>query len=65
MNIKQNRIKISKNSSDKGSLWLLYILITIGYVLSFSIGSTKIGRIYNWDMFFAIGIILIFIGTIY
>jgi protein-S-isoprenylcysteine O-methyltransferase Ste14 len=62
MNIKQNRKNTIKNSGDKGSLWLLYILITIGYVLSFSIGSTKIGRIYNWDMFFGIGIILIVIG---
>jgi protein-S-isoprenylcysteine O-methyltransferase Ste14 len=62
MNIKQNRKNTLKKSSDKGSLWLLYILITIGYVLSFSIGSTKIGRIYNWNMFFIIGIILIVIG---
>jgi protein-S-isoprenylcysteine O-methyltransferase Ste14 len=62
MNIKQNRKNISKNSGDKGSLWLLYILITIGYVLSFAIGSTKTGRIYNWNMFFGIGIILVVIG---
>ena len=62
MNIKRNRIKTFKNSNDKGSLWLLYVLITIGYLLSFFIGSTRIGRIYNWDMFFAIGIILIVIG---
>lgn len=62
MNIKQNRKNTFVNKGDKGSLWLLYILITIGYVLSFSIGSSKIGRIYNWDMFFVIGIIIIVIG---
>jgi protein-S-isoprenylcysteine O-methyltransferase Ste14 len=62
MNFKQNKYNTIIKSDDKGSLWLLYILITIGYILSFSIGSTKIGRIYKWDKFFIIGIIIIVIG---
>ena len=49
-------------SGDKGSLWLLYGLITLGYALSFSIGATKIGRVYPWNTFFAIGMAFIAIG---
>ena len=40
----------------------MYILITVGYTLSFCIGSTRIGRIYDWDTFLAIGVVLIVIG---
>jgi protein-S-isoprenylcysteine O-methyltransferase Ste14 len=62
MNLRQrSKIKVT-NSSDKSSLWWLYGLITVGYALSFSIGSTKIGRIYNWNTFFAIGMSLVVIG---
>lgn len=64
MNLSQRRKSTIAISGDKGSLWLLYILITAGYVLSFSIGTTKMGRIYHWDLFFAIGFILISIGLI-
>lgn len=64
MNLRQNRKNTVAVSGDKGSLWLLYVLITIGYVLSFSIGATRIGRIYHWDTFFAIGVVLIAIGLI-
>jgi protein-S-isoprenylcysteine O-methyltransferase Ste14 len=63
MNMKQNRNKTSNKTSDKGSLRLLYVLITIGYVLSFSIGSTKTGRIHHWNIFFAIGTFLIVLGV--
>jgi len=52
------------NKGDKGSIWILFILIGIGYFLSFRIGMTKIGRIYHWDFFFAIGAFLIIIGLI-
>lgn len=51
-------------SDDKGSLWVLYVLITLGYFLSFSIGATKAGRVYLWDTFFAIGVALIASGLI-
>jgi protein-S-isoprenylcysteine O-methyltransferase Ste14 len=47
---------------DKGSLWVLFISITIGYLLSFSIATTKIGRIYHWNILFALGILIIIIG---
>jgi len=52
------------NKGDKGSIWFLFILIAIGYFLSFRIGFTKIGRIYLWDFFFAAGVLLIIIGLI-
>ena len=62
MNLRQRRKSIVITSSDKGSLWLLYILITIGYALSFSVGATKIGRMNHWDAFFAVGVVLTVIG---
>jgi len=52
------------NRGDKGSIWFLFILISIGYFLSFRFGMTKIGRIYHWDFFFTVGAILIIIGLI-
>jgi protein-S-isoprenylcysteine O-methyltransferase Ste14 len=62
MNLRQrSKIKVT-NSSDKSSLWWLYGLITLGYALSFSIGATKVGRIYYWNTFFAIGLALVVIG---
>jgi protein-S-isoprenylcysteine O-methyltransferase Ste14 len=50
------------NKGDKGSIWFLFVLIAIGYFLSFRIGFTKIGRIYHWDLFFAVGVLLIITG---
>jgi protein-S-isoprenylcysteine O-methyltransferase Ste14 len=47
---------------DKGSLWVLIISITIGYLLSFYIATTKIGRIYHWNILFAAGILIIIVG---
>ena len=64
MNLRQRRRSRVKSSGDKGSLRLLYILIAVGFTLSFSIGSTKTGRIYDWDTFLAIGVVLIVIGLI-
>ena len=62
MNLRQRGKSVVTTSGDKGSLWLLYILITIGYALSFSIGATKIGRMNHWDAFFAVGVVLTVIG---
>jgi protein-S-isoprenylcysteine O-methyltransferase Ste14 len=62
MNLRQRSKSKVTASRDKGSLWLLYSLITVGYALSFSIGVTKIGRIYYWNTFFAIGMVLIVVG---
>lgn len=47
---------------DKRSLWSLYGLITAGYALSFSVGATKIGRVYPWNTFFGIGMALVVAG---
>ena len=62
MNLRQRRKSVVTTSGDKGSLWLLCILITIGYALSFSIGATKIGRMNHWDAFFAVGVVLAIMG---
>ena len=62
LNLRQRSKSKVTTSSDKGSLWLLYGLITLGYALSFSIGATKVGRIYYWNTFFAIGMALVVIG---
>ena len=62
MNLRQrNKSKVA-TTGDKSSLWWLYGLITVGYALSFSIGATKVGRIYYWNTFFAIGMALVVIG---
>jgi protein-S-isoprenylcysteine O-methyltransferase Ste14 len=61
------RLKSKRNvskSGDKGSIWLLFISISIGYWLSFIMAATKTGRIYHWNTFFAIGSILAIIGLI-
>jgi len=66
MSVRQ-RLKRKSNvvsSGDKGSIWIMIILIAIGYSLSFSIAATKTGRIYHWDIFFAAGVLLIIIGLI-
>ncbi|HMN48786.1 MAG TPA: isoprenylcysteine carboxylmethyltransferase family protein [Ignavibacteriaceae bacterium] len=59
----RQKIKIV-SKGDKGSLWVLIISITIGYLLSFSIASTKIGRIYHWNIFFAAGLLIIIAGLV-
>ena len=64
MNLRQRRKSKVTSSGDKGSLWLLYALITLGYALSFAIGSTRIGRILPWNTFFAIGMTCIGIGLL-
>ena len=51
-------------SGDKASVWLLMIFIAIGYFLAFRIGMTRVGRIYHWDTFFAIGAILSVLGLV-
>ena len=45
-------------SGDKGSLWILFIAIGIGYWLSFTIASMKTGRINNWNTCIILGAIL-------
>jgi protein-S-isoprenylcysteine O-methyltransferase Ste14 len=62
LNLRQSRKSTISNSDDKGSLRLLYLLITVGYFLSFTTASQKLGRIYHWDTCFATGAVLAFIG---
>jgi len=64
MNLRLGRKSKVTTSSDKGSLWVLFSLITLGYALSFAIGATKTGRIHAWNAFFAIGMALIAIGLV-
>ena len=64
MGIRQKRKQNIVKSGDKASIWILTILIAVGYLLSFSIGATKTGRIYHWDTFFAIGALLAIVGLI-
>ena len=64
MSVRQRRKRKIIKSGDKRSIWILAIFIAIGYSLSFSIASTKIGRIYHWDIFFIIGAILAISGLI-
>lgn len=52
------------NRGDRGSIWLLFAFIAIGYFLSFRIAATKTGRIYHWDLFFSMGVLLIIAGLI-
>ncbi len=62
LNLRQRKNNKVTTSDDKGSLRLLYILITIGFFLSFAIGATKLGRIYYWNTLFFIGMTLFVIG---
>jgi protein-S-isoprenylcysteine O-methyltransferase Ste14 len=62
MSVRQRQNSRIKSSGDKGSLWLLYCLITAGYALSFAIGATKFGRTGPWSLFFALGMVLMAIG---
>jgi len=64
MNLRLRRKANATTTNDKGSLWLLYGLITLGYTLSFSIGATKIGRMVPWNTFFSIGMALVVMGFI-
>ena len=62
MSVRQRHKRKIVKKGDKLSIWILTICIAIGYSLSFSIASTKIGRIYHWDLFFGIGAILAILG---
>jgi protein-S-isoprenylcysteine O-methyltransferase Ste14 len=64
MNLRQRSKSKVTTSNDKSSLRWLYSLITLGYALSFSIGATRIGRIYAWNTLFAVGMGLFVIGFI-
>lgn len=62
MNLRQRGKGAVTTSGDKGSLRLLYALITLGYALSFAIGATRIGRMAHWNVFFAVGVVTVLAG---
>lgn len=64
MNLTQRSRGKVTSSKDKGSLWLLYGMVTLGYALSFSIGATKTGRVSPWNLFFAVGMTLLALGLV-
>jgi protein-S-isoprenylcysteine O-methyltransferase Ste14 len=64
MSVRQRHKRKIVKQGDRLSIWILTIFIAIGYTLSFSIASTKIGRIYHWDMFFVSGAFLAILGLI-
>ena len=63
MGFVQKRRGTVVKSSDKGSIWLLLCCIALGYFSSFMIGFTTLGRVYQWNIFFAIGATLVVIGS--
>ena len=62
MNLRQRGKGAVTTFGDKGSLRLLYALITLGYALSFAIGATRIGRMAHWNVFFAVGVVTVLAG---
>jgi len=66
MSMRQRRLRKMEivKSGDRASIWILIILIAVGYFLSFRIGVTKLGRIYYWNTFFAVGIFLVITGMV-
>lgn len=62
MNLRQRNKNKGTTASDQNSLWWLYGLITVGNSLAFTIGATKIGRIYHWNAFFVTGMTLFALG---
>lgn len=64
MSRRQRDKRTISKTGDKWSVWIITISISIGYWFSFILASTKIGRIYHWDLLFAIGFILILVGLI-
>ena len=64
MSLRQRGKRKIEKSGDRLSIWILGISIAIGYSLSFSVGSTKIGRIYHWNTFFVTGMIFTLVGLV-
>ncbi len=64
MSVRQRHKRKIVEQKDKLSIWILTLFIVIGYSLSFSFATTKIGRIYHWDTFFILGSFLVVSGLI-
>ncbi|MDD5508028.1 MAG: isoprenylcysteine carboxylmethyltransferase family protein [Bacteroidales bacterium] len=64
MSMRQRNKRSVIKTGDRLSIWILTIFIAIGYYLSFSIASTKTGRIYHWDVLFILGAVIAILGLI-
>lgn len=64
MSLRQSHERGIVTSGDRLSLWIIFISIAVGYLVSFVIGSTELGRIDQWPSFFLIGYGLMVIGII-
>jgi protein-S-isoprenylcysteine O-methyltransferase Ste14 len=64
MGISNRKGRSIEKSGDRLSIWMLTIGISVGYWLSFMIGSTHIGRIYHWNTFFIIGSVIEVMGLV-
>lgn len=62
MNLRQSKTSKVITPGDRGSLRLIYILISVGYFLSFSVASSRMGRIYHWNLLFSVGASLALLG---
>lgn len=51
-------------SGDRGSLWVLISLTAVGYVLAFNFAARLPGRIYHWNLFFAMGSVMVILGLV-
>ncbi len=61
---RSKRTKDIVKKGDKASIWILFLFIAIGYYLAFRFGMTRLGRIYYWNTFFAIGALMVIAGMI-
>jgi protein-S-isoprenylcysteine O-methyltransferase Ste14 len=52
------------NTGDKGSIWIMFVLIGLGYFLSFQAAFSNYGRIPFWNEFFVAGFALILMGLV-
>jgi len=64
MGTRYRKERTIEKSGDRLSIWMMTLGISLGYWISFMIGSTHIGRIYHWNTFFIIGSVIEAIGLV-
>jgi protein-S-isoprenylcysteine O-methyltransferase Ste14 len=64
MGFKQRIKSRIKRSGDKLSIWTIIVFIFLGYLISFTFASTRIGKIYCGSTFIVVGVVLVIIGLI-
>jgi protein-S-isoprenylcysteine O-methyltransferase len=62
LTFQQKKKVIATTAGDKGSLWILYGFITLGYILAFTSATSTFGRIHHWNILFGFGFTLVMIG---